>query len=292
MEYLLHLLILVGIYIMLSQSLSLSISYGGMISLAQAGFYGIGAYTTALLSVNYGVPFLLNLLVAVLLSGILALIVSTIALRTVDQYFIVCTMGIQVVIFSLMNNWTSLTRGSFGIPGIPSIQLFGAAIENRLNFLLLTLFFVVLVFFFLKKLTASSFGRTLRALSEDEIFTQSLGKNVYLTKIIAFTLSAMIAAIPGTLYAHYIRYIDPMSFTINESIFILAIVIIGGRHKLWGCVIASVVLVLLPEALRFIGMPSAVAANVRQIIYGGMLIIMMFISSKETTLKELKICTK
>ena len=276
MEYLLHLLILIGIYIMLSQSLNLSAGFGGMISLAHAGFYGVGAYTAALLSVNYQLPFLLTLPIAMLLSGILALIVSAIALRTIDDYFIVCTLGVQVVVFSLMNNWMSLTRGPLGIPGIPSIQLFGIDIKSKIAFLLLTLFFAALIFFFLKKLTASSFGRNLRALSEDEIFTQSLGKNVYLTKVIAFTAGAMIAAIPGALYAHYISYIDPTSFTVDESIFILSIVIIGGMRNLWGSVIAVAFLVLLPEALRFVGMPSAIAANMRQIIYGGILVFMMF----------------
>jgi len=139
-----------------------------------------------------------------------------------------------------------------------------------------TLLFVALIFFFLKKLCGSSFGRTLRALSEDEIFTQSLGKNVYLSKLIAFTVGAMIAAIPGVLYAHYISYIDPTSFTVDESIFILSIVIIGGMRNLWGSVIAAAFLVLLPEALRFVGMPNAIAANMRQMIYGGILIFMMF----------------
>ena len=276
MEYLLHLLVLVGIYVMLSQSLNLSAGFGGMISLAHAGFYGMGAYTAALLAVNFQVPFLLALLAAMLLSGLLALIVSAIALRTIDDYFIICTLGIQVVVFSLMNNWMSLTRGPLGIPGIPGIQLFGIGIESKWAFLLLTLFFVALIFFFLKKLTGSSFGRTLRALSEDEIFTQSLGKNVYLSKVIAFTVGAMIAAIPGVLYAHYISYIDPTSFTVDESIFILSIVIIGGMRNLWGSVIAAAFLVFLPEVLRFVGMPNAIAANMRQIIYGGILIFMMF----------------
>jgi branched-chain amino acid transport system permease protein len=280
MEYLLHLLILIGIYAMLSQSLNLSAGFGGMISLAHAGFYGVGAYTAALLAVNHQFPFLLTLPVAMLLSGLLALIVSAIALRTIDDYFIICTLGIQVVIFSLMHNWTSLTRGVFGIPGIPNIKFFGIGIESRLSFLFLILFWVALIFFFLKKLTGSSFGRTLRALSEDEIFTQSLGKNVYLTKVIAFTVSATIAAVPGALYAHYITYIDPTSFTVDESIFILSIVIIGGMKNLWGSVIAAAFLVLLPEALRFVGMPSSIAANMRQIIYGGILIFMMFRYSK------------
>ena len=280
MEYLLHLLILVGIYVMLAQSLNLSAGFGGMISLAHAGFYGVGAYTAALLAVNYQIPFLLVLPVAMLLSGLLALLVSAIALRTIDDYFIVCTLGIQVVVFSLMNNWMSLTRGPLGIPGIPGISLFGVGIESKWAFLLLTLFFAAFIFFFLKKLTASSFGRTLRALSEDEIFAQSLGKNVYLSKVIAFTISAMIAAIPGALYAHYITYIDPTSFTVDESIFILSIVIIGGMRNLWGSVIAAAFLVFLPEILRFVGMPNAIAANMRQIIYGGILIFMMFRYSK------------
>jgi branched-chain amino acid transport system permease protein len=286
MEYLLHLLILVGIYIMLSQSLNLSAGFGGMISLAHAGFYGVGAYTAALLAVNYQVPFLLALPVAMLLSGLLALIVSAIALRTIDDYFIICTLGIQVIVFSLMNNWMSLTKGPLGIPGIPGISLFGIEIERKWAFLLLTLFFVGLIFFFLKKLTGSALGRTLRALSEDEIFTQSLGKNVYLSKVIAFTAGAMLAAVPGALYAHYISYIDPTSFTVDESIFILSIVIIGGMQNLWGSVIAAAFLVFLPEVLRFVGMPNAIAANMRQIIYGGILIFMMFRYSRGLVVPE------
>jgi branched-chain amino acid transport system permease protein len=247
-----------------------------MISLAHAGFYGVGAYSAALLAVNCQLPFPLTLPIAMLLSGLLALVVSAIALRTIDDYFIICTLGIQVVVFSLMNNWMSLTRGPLGIPGIPSIHLLGIAIENKSAFLFLTLFFAALIFFFLKRLTGSAFGRTLRALSEDEIFTQSLGKNVYLTKVTAFTASAMLAAVPGALYAHYISYIDPASFTVDESIFILSIVIIGGMRNLWGSIVAAAFLVLLPEALRFVGMPNSVAANMRQIIYGGVLVFVMF----------------
>ena len=280
MEYILHLLILIGIYSMLSQSLNLSAGFGGMISLAHAGFYGVGAYTAAILSVNFQFPFLLTLPIAMLFCGLLALIVSAISLRTVDDYFIICTLGIQVVVFSLMNNWMSLTNGPLGIPGIPPINLFGFAVDSKLLFLLLTIVFVALSFVFFRKIPRTSFGLTLRALSEDEIFTQSLGKNVYLSKVIAFTNGAMIAAIPGVLYAHYISYIDPSSFTVDESIFILSIVIIGGMRNLWGSLIASAFLVLLPEALRFVGMPNAIAANMRQIIYGAILIFMMFRYSK------------
>ena len=275
MEYILHLLILICFYTLLSQSLNLSAGYTGLISLAQAGFYGIGAYTTAILSTQFGFSFWLNLPLAMLISGAIAFVVSLIALRTVEDYFIICTLGIQVILFSLMNNLMNVTRGPLGIPGIPSISFFGMSLDNKISFLTLSLFFVALVWFVLKNISKSGFGKTLTAISEDEIYTQSIGKNVYQSKIISFTTSAILAAIPGALYAHYISYIDPTSFTVTESIFILSIVIIGGLGNLTGSFLAAAFLVLLPEALRFVGMPDNIAANMRQIIYGLILVVVM-----------------
>lgn len=275
MEYILHLFILICIYTLLSQSLNLSAGFTGLISLAHAGFYGIGAYTIAILSTQLGFSFWLNLPLAMLISGAIAFIVSLIALRTVEDYFIICTLGIQVILFSLMNNLMGLTRGPLGIPGIPSVSLFGFSLDDKVSFLLLSLFFVALIWFLLRNISKSGFGKTLTAISEDEIYTQSIGKNIYRAKIVSFTLSAMFAAVPGALYAHYISYIDPTSFTVNESIFILSIVIIGGLGNLTGSFLAAAFLVLLPEALRFVGMPDSIAANMRQIIYGLILILVM-----------------
>ncbi|ACF44226.1 branched-chain amino acid ABC transporter permease [Pelodictyon phaeoclathratiforme] len=279
MEYILHLLIIVSIYVMLSQSLSLTAGFAGMISLAHAGFYGIGAYTTALLSINYQMPFIYTLFFGILICGIIAMLVSIIALRTIDDYFIICTLGIQIVIFTILNNWMSLTNGPMGIMGIPSISVFQIDFSNKLSFLILSIIFSVVIFIFIKLIVKSSFGRVLKALSEDEIYTQSVGKNVYLSKVIAFTISSMIAAIPGALYAHYTSFVDPSSFTVNESIFILSIVIIGGMRNLWGIIFAAAFLVLLPEALRFVGLPNNIAANLRQIIYGIILILVIFKST-------------
>ncbi len=275
MEYILHLFILIAFYTLLSQSLNLSAGFTGLISLAHAGFYGIGAYTTAILSTQFGFSFWLSIPLAMLISGAIAFIVSLIALRTVEDYFIICTLGIQVILFSIMNNWIDLTRGPLGIPGISSIKFFGLSLDSKILFLTLSLFFVAIIWFLLRNISKSGFGKTLTAISEDEIYTQSIGKNVYLSKTVSFTLSAMFAAIPGTLYAHYISYIDPTSFTVNESIFILSIVIIGGLGNLTGSFLAAAFLVLLPEALRFVGMPDSIAANMRQIIYGLILVIVM-----------------
>ncbi|HKR04345.1 MAG TPA: branched-chain amino acid ABC transporter permease [Bacteroidia bacterium] len=275
MEYILHLFILICFYTLLSQSLNLCAGYTGLISLAHAGFYGIGAYTTAILSTTFGFSFWMSIPLAMLFSGVMALIVSLIALRTVEDYFIICTLGIQVILFSMMNNLVDLTRGPLGIPGIPSIQLFGLSLDSKISFLWFSLFFVAIVWLALRNISKSGFGKTLTAISEDEIYTQGIGKNVYLSKTVSFSLSAMFAAIPGMLYAHYISYIDPTSFTVNESIFILSIVIIGGLGNLTGSFLAAAFLVLLPEALRFVGMPDSIAANMRQIIYGLILVIVM-----------------
>lgn len=285
MDYILHLLILITFYTMLAQSLNLSAGLTGLISLSHAGFFGIGAYTTALLSQKQLFSFWLTLPTAMLISAAIALGVSLIALRTVEDYFIICTLGIQVIIFSIMNNWMEVTRGPLGITGIPSISVFGISLDDKLPFLVLSIALMALVWYVLHNITRSGFGNTLRAISEDEIFAQSIGKNVYQSKIIAFTLSAVLATIPGTLYAHYTSYIDPTSFTVSESIFILSIVIVGGLGSLKGSLLASIFMVLLPEVLRFVGLPDGVAANLRQIVYGLILVLIMI--SNRNGLKEL-----
>lgn len=286
MDYLLHLGILICIYTILAQSLSLVAGYSGQISLAHAGFYGIGAYTTALLSVNYGVSVLLTLPLAMILSGLIAWVVAKVAVKTIDDYYIIITLGIQVVIFSLMNNWQELTRGPLGIPGIPSIQILGFSFDEKWTFLLLSVGFVALVWGVLHHLSSSPFGRILRALSQDEVYTKSLGKNVYNAKIVSFVISGMLASIAGVLYAHYISYIDPTSFTVDESIFILSIVIIGGMRNLKHIFGATIFLVLLPEALRFVGMPSSVAANMRQVFYGLALILVVYRMARKHQLQQ------
>jgi branched-chain amino acid transport system permease protein len=280
MDYLLHLIILSCFYTILSQSLNLNAGFTGLMSLAQAGFYGIGAYTTAILSVQFSLPFWINLPIAMVICFCISYLVSFIALRTVDDYFIICTLGIQVLIFSIMNNWMAVTKGPLGIPGIPAIALFGYELRSKLSFLILSVVLMSMFWFVLHKLINSGFGKSLKAISEDEIYTQSIGKNVNQLKVISFTISAVIATVPGALYAHYITYIDPTSFTVNESIFILSIVIIGGMGNLKGSFYASVFMILLPELLRFVGLPSSTSANLRQIIYGVILVLVMMNGKK------------
>ena len=147
--------------------------------------------------------------------------------------------------------------------------------DSHLEFLALAASFASFAYFAVYRITSSPFGRVLHAIREDEVFVRAHGKNTLYFKVVAFAVSAALASMAGSLYAHYITYIDPTSFTVMESILIISMVIIGGAGSLWGPLIGAVVLVTLPEALRFVGLPSAVAANLRQIIYGSLLVIMM-----------------
>ena len=275
MEYLLHILILIGIYIILSVSLNLIVGYSGLLSIAHAAFYGVGAYVAALMALKFHSPFLANIVCAVILSGLLGALLGIPSLRIRDDYFAIATFAFQVITFSIMNNWVSFTGGPMGLPGIPQPTLFGWEINNHIDFLLLVSILCVITLWISHKIVSSPFGRVLKAVREDEVFAQAMGKNVASYKILIFVIGASMAAVAGVMYAYYISFIDPTSFTIMESIFIISIVIIGGAGNIWGSVLGAAVLVILPEALRFLGMPSSIAANMRQIIYGALLVIFM-----------------
>ena len=275
MDYLLHILILINIYIILVVSLDLIAGYTGLLSIAHAAFYGIGAYATALLSIHFQTNFLFNMLFGVVGAAALGIIIAFPSLRIHDDYFVIATFGFQMIVYSVLNNWVELTRGPLGIPGIPVASLFGLAFDSHWRFLVLSAIFASLAYLLVRKLVNSPYGRVLKAIREDEVFAESLGKNVNSYKIQVFVIGGALASVAGNLYAHYVTFIDPTSFTILESILVISMVIIGGAGSLRGPVIGAVVLVILPEALRFVGLPSSVAANVRQIFYGGLLVLMM-----------------
>jgi branched-chain amino acid transport system permease protein len=271
-EYVLYLLIVIGIFTILSVSLELVAGQAGLISVAQAAFYGIGAYTSALLSIQFNVPFLPGVLAGALLAALISLAVSIPSLRIRGDYFVLATFAFQMIVFSILNNWVEVTRGALGISGIPRPTIFGWTATSLADFVLLTSVFVALSYIIAARLSSGAYGRVLHAIREDEIFVQAVGKNPLRFKVTAFAFSAALASTAGSLYAHFITYIDPTSFTIMESILVLAMVIIGGAGNLWGAFVGAVLLVLLPETLRAVGFSGGDMAAVQQIIYGLLLV--------------------
>jgi branched-chain amino acid transport system permease protein len=274
MNYLWHILVLIDLYIILALSLNLIVGCTGLMSLCHAAFYGVGAYTVALLTTS-GWSFLPALSMAVLLAGLLSLIVAVPALRLRGDYFVLATLGFQVIVFGVLYNWVSLTRGPFGIGAIPIPSVIGWEVNSAFRYFVFTAVFALGCSAIVWALMASPFGRLLKAIREDEIAVAALGKNVSLSKVTVFVIGAALAAVPGGLFAGYARYIDPTSFTLAEAIFILSIVVIGGAGSFRGPLLGAGIMVLLPELLRALYLPDAIAANIRQIIYGLLLVLLM-----------------
>jgi len=280
MEYLIHILIIAGIYTILSLSLNLIVGYTGMAALGHIAFAAVGAYASSLLALNLGISPWIGLLIGAVLAAILGAIVSYPSFRLKGDYLALATFGLGVIIYSMSKNWISLTRGPMGLPGIPSFSLFGLGFNNVWIYLILVLIFVGITYFAIRNITISPFGRILTGIREDEIATEAMGKNIVKHKLIVFMVGAFFAGIAGSLYAHYITFIDPSSFTAIESITVLLMVVFGGMASLPGSVAGALVLVIFPELLRFLGLPSSIAAPLRQMIYGLLLVVLMIFRPK------------
>lgn len=275
MEYLIHLAILIGIYSILGLSLNLVVGYTGLLSITHAAFYGLGAYTTAILLTSFGANFFVALVVGISITALLSLIIGATLSRFRGDYYALGSFGFNVILYSIFLNWQELTRGPLGIPGIARPSLFGYHFSSSISFLLLTLVLLALVYVCAHLITSSSFGRVLKAIREDEGAIQVFGYHSAYYKLTIFVIGAMMASVAGALFASYITFIDPSTFTLNESIFILAIIILGGLANNKGAVLGALCLILLPEVLRFVGFPSDIAAQMRQLVYGLLLIILM-----------------
>ena len=276
MNYLIHILIIINIYIILTVSTNLLVGMANLLSLGQAAFYGIGAYLAVLALMILKLPLLPALLLVMFVTALLSLLIAYPSLRLKGDYFILATLGFQLIVFTILYNWVDVTRGPYGIPGIPAPKLFGLLpISGLVPFLVLSSVFSGLTIFVFYKLIHSPFGRVLKGIRDDELAVLSLGRDVTRFKIWAFAISSAFIGIAGMIYATYVSYIDPTSFNLDEAIFILAAVLIGGTGNIKGPVVGAIFVVILPELLRFVGFPDSIAANMRQIVYGLMLILLM-----------------
>lgn len=275
MEYFIHLAVLISIFAILGVSLNLIVGYTGLLSVTQAAFYGIGAYATAIFMTSFGINFFVSILIGMALSGVLALFIGYVLSKFDGDYFALGSFGFNIILYSVFLNWQEVTRGPLGIPGIDRPSIFGYTFSTNSSFLILSVVIAGFVYFFAQWLGRSSFGRVLKAIREDEKAIQVFGYNTSQYKLAIFVIGAVLASIAGSLFASYISFIDPSSFVLNESIFVLAIIILGGLANNKGVVWGAVFLILLPEFLRFVGFPSDIAAQMRQVVYGVMLIILM-----------------
>jgi branched-chain amino acid transport system permease protein len=263
---------MIAIYGILSVSLNLIMGLTGLFSISHAAFYGIGAYTSALLTLN-GVPWFFAMLGGVVLSGAVAFFIGIPTLRLVGDYLAVVTLGLGEIARAIFKNWIPVTRGPMGLPGIPAPSLFGIRFESAQEYVVLAWVFLGIAFLISQRLMHSPTGRVLKAIREDETAAQSLGKNTYQFKMWSFVIGSGMAGLAGSLFAHYINFIDPSSFVMWLTFFIFLIIVLGGLGNNVGALLATVVFVTVREGLRFIGLPEWLnPAALQQLVFGIILI--------------------
>uniref|UniRef100_A0A7C3SKX2 Branched-chain amino acid ABC transporter permease n=1 Tax=Desulfobacca acetoxidans TaxID=60893 RepID=A0A7C3SKX2_9BACT len=247
--YFLHLAILAGIYIILTLSLNLIIGYAGQVSLGHAAFYGIGAYGSTLAVLYGGLPFPLALGLAVLLAAVCGLALGLPTLRLKEDYLAIVTLGFGVIVDLVLLN-LEITGGPDGIMGIPAPEFFGMSFRAKPLYLILVAVMVLITLGLTYRLVNSYHGRALRAIRDHEVTAQVMGINTPAYKIAVFTLAAGLAGLAGSLYAHYITFINPETFGLHTSILILSMVILGGMGSITGSVAGAVILTVIPELFR------------------------------------------
>jgi len=246
--YLLTVGIFSGINALVAIGLCILMGYAGQISLGQAGFYGIGAYVSSILSLKLGMPIVISMTAAMITAALAAVILAAPSLKLKGHYLAVATLGFGDIIHITLNEWGP--GGPSGFGDIPRFTLFGYVLTSTEGYYYLTWGFVVLVMLFSQNFINSRTGRALRAIHGSEVASNAMGLDVVALKIKVFVLSAVYAALAGCLYAHYVTFISPSSFSLFYSILVLMMVVVGGITNLWGAVVGSIVITTLPEFLR------------------------------------------
>jgi len=268
--YHIQVMIFIGIYIILTLSLNLLNGYVGLLSIGHAAFYGIGAYASAKLVMEAGLPFTLAMPCAGAVAGIFGYLIAKPTLRLSGIYMTLATLGFNMICFLILQNWMSFTNGPLGIMDIPPPNIFGYEIETRVQYYYLIFFLVLLTVVSMHRLMTCRFGRALVSIRENELAAEAMGVHTTRYKIQAFVLAAFFAGIAGSYYAHFVKYISPDSFYIYESFILLAMLAFGGQGNLIGPVVGAAVLIVIPELIRFL-------QEYRMLVYGGVLIIMMLV---------------
>jgi branched-chain amino acid transport system permease protein len=274
--YIVNIATLIAIFAILSSSMNVLLGYGGIFSAAHAVFMGLGAYAAAQIAMTLTPDILVGCLVAAVLSALLSVCLALPALRVRGEYFVAASLGLQMLATTVFSEAKSLTGGMGGLTGIPQATFFGLKLGNGAAFLAFCVAMLAVVMVIIVLLMRGSFGRSLMALRDNESAAEALGKNVPLLKTLATVAGCAMAGVAGALFAFHMQFVNGESFTMDQSMLIVAMLIIGGTATLVGPVLGAIVLLLLPALLSFIpGLPTEHIGALQQLIYGFMMTMLM-----------------
>ena len=281
-EYLLHIVILIYLYMILSLGLNIVPGFNGLLDLGYVGFYGIGAYTSGLLTVYFGLSFWLIIPLALINGAIWGFLLGAPTLRLTGDYFAIVTFGFSELVVLFLTNEIWLTRGPLGLPGIEPISidfsLFGGPkweFVGELSYYYLAIVMVLVTVFVMYRIQDSRLGRAWFAIRDDEVAAVSCGINLLTYKVIAFAISAAFGAMGGSFFARWVTFLSPDMFKFWESFLVLCMIVLGGMGNIWGVMIGAVVLVSLSEILRDLLPLLGLPVNVRFLAFGLIMVLMM-----------------
>lgn len=270
-----------GIYAIIAIGLGLLMGYTGQISLGQAAFYGVGAYTTAILTSTYGFSPWVGLLFAVLLPAAIAFIVGYTMSRLSGYYLAMATLSFGIIVSALIMEWRSVTNGASGFYGIPSINFLGYNLSQGVGYYYFVWFFTIIAILFSLNIVHSRIGRALRSIHDSEIAANSMGVNTGKYKMQIFVFSAMLAGLAGWLFAHMSYSISPQSFGLDASILFLTMVVLGGSTSIWGALLGSLLITIINVTVHFLGENiSFITSDFEHVINGLILILVIMFMPK------------
>jgi branched-chain amino acid transport system permease protein len=268
-----------GIYTIIAVGLGLLMGFAGQISLGQAAFYGVGAYSTAVLTTTYGMNPWLTLVISVSAPALIAYILGHTMARLHGYYLAMATLAFGIIIHVLLVEGKSVTKGASGLFGIPKIELFGIAFKQGISYYYLVWFFALLVILISLNIIHSRIGRALRSIHDSEVAASSMGVDTGRYKMQVFIISAMFAGLAGWLFAHMSYSISPGSFGLNGSILFLTMVVLGGATSVWGAVLGAVLISVISIIVHTLGSHLAfITSDFEQVLYGFiMMLVVIFL---------------
>lgn len=264
-----------ALFVIASVSLNLVVARAGLLSLCHGAIVGVGAYAQAILMVDYGFSPVLALVCSIAIATAIGSLVAAVSVGLDSEQFAVTTLAFNLFATNVLANWTGVTKGAYGIAQIPRIDIAGFG-TSQLAFFGVCALAAVVAYWFYKKVSESGFGTILIASAFDRPMAESIGANVLLLRVAAFALGSAGAGLSGALFAMHWGYISPELFHLHLSLLILAMVIVGGLQTTQGAAVGALILILVPEALRFVAFDPVSAGPLRQFVFGLLIVGAVF----------------
>ena len=269
--------ITMAIYIVLASSFDLIIGCGGMFSIAHAAFFAEGAYVVAILTTKLGLPILLTWVIAAVSCAILSMLLAAMAVRVTSDYLIIASFGFLSIVLAFFTNSGNLTGGFIGISGVPFPSIFGIQIESYVSFVIAYGLIAVVTIGLLLYISRSPFGRSLRAIRDNQLAAEALGKRPTYSKVWVFSIAGAFAGIAGAMYASFISYVSPDAFSNTINVLIFAMVFVGGAGTIVGALIGAIVLTWIPALISLVPLPAATLGDIEQAAYGVVLVLIVML---------------